>query len=240
MHTAEQWQTLTDRISRAAQRSGIPHADSQDIAQDVATRHLMGAFARNADSLDGVFRMARAVARRAGTWYALSQTGDRDRKRAQRTAEGRYRFPVRDSNTAYPSPADMAAAAEAKGFPVDRIHAVYGIGPTALHEPGTTPDVIGSGPAWTMPAPIPADRYPTDPNPASRLAARLRCLEHLQALAAGSIQPRHQEQTAEPTADEQAEEARRAWLAFKRQGQRIDAGEEDRRGRQMGDALYRQ
>lgn len=216
MHTAEQWQTLTDRITNAAHRSGIPYADAQDIAQDVAARHLAGKFARGAESLDAVLRIARAIARRAGTWAALGEQTHRDRARYMREKNRPgYAVPCRDASTAYPSPADMAAAAERQGFPVDRIHAVYGIGPTALHEPGTTPDVIGSGPGWTMPEPIPADRYPTDPNPASRLAARARCLEHLQALAAGSLQPRTQEQTAEPTAAEQAEQARKAWKAWK-------------------------
>lgn len=239
MHTAEQWQTLTDRITAAAHRSGIPYADAQDIAQDIAARHIAGKFARGAESLDAVLRIARAIARRAGTWTALGEQSKRDYMRYMREkARPGFAVPCRDASTAYPSPAAMAEAAEAKGFPVERIHAVYGIGPTALHEPGTTPDVIGSGPAWTMPEPIPADRYPTDPNPASRLAARLRCAEHLQALAAGSIQPRRQEQTAEPTAAEQAEQARQDWQAFKRKGSRIDAGYEDRQTRLMGDAVH--
>lgn len=216
MHTAEQWQTLTDRITNAAHRSGIPYADAQDIAQDIAARHIAGKFARGAESLEGVLRIARAIARRAGTWAALGEQTHRDRARYMREKNRPgYAVPCRDASTAYPSPAAMSEAAEAKGFPVERIHAVYGIGPTALHEPGTTPDVIGSGPGWTMPDPIPADRYPTDPNPASRLAARLRCAEQLQALAAGSLQPRSQEPTAEPTAAEQAEQARKAWKAWK-------------------------
>lgn len=228
MHTAEQWQTLTDRLTNAAHRSGIPYADAQDIAQDIAARHLAGKFAAGAESLDAVLRIARAIARRAGTWAALGDQTNRDRARHMREKKRPgYAAPVRDASTAYPSPVAMAEAAERQGIPVHRVHEVYGIGPTALHEPGTTPDVIGSGPAWTMPDPIPADRYPTDPNPASRLAARVRCIEQLQALAAGSITPRPQQQTQEPTAAEQAEQAREEWQSFKRRGRRIDAWQED-------------
>lgn len=172
-HTAEQWQAFTAKITRAAERSGMTRADAEDIAQDIAAKHLAGRFAKDAADLDGVVRMARAVARRAGTWAALGAQTGRDFDRSRRAE--RYTVPVRDASTAYPSPVAMAEAAERQGFPVERIHEVYGIGPTALHEPRTTPDVIGSGPGWTMPDPIPADRYPTDPNPVGRIMAKIRC-----------------------------------------------------------------
>jgi hypothetical protein len=55
----------------------------------------------------------------------------------------------------------------------------------------------------------------TDPNPASRLAARERCLSELVALAAGSITPRPRTAAREQTAAEQVAEARQAWERFK-------------------------
>ena len=175
-HTSEQWQTFTAKITRAAERSGMTRADAEDIAQDIAARYLAGRFAKGAADLDAVVRIARSIARRAGTWAALGDQTHRDYTRYLREKrKPAFALPVRDASTAYPSPVAMAEAADRQGFPVERIHAVYGIGPTALHEAGTTPDVIGSGPGWTMPEPIPADRYPTDPNPVGRIMARIRC-----------------------------------------------------------------
>lgn len=168
------WTRFTQAITRAAERSGLTHADSQDIAQDIAARIVEGRFAKQAESLRQAFGLARTIARRAGTWLALTAAGDRERKRhAKAKQQPGWLAPAVTDRSTFPSPADMAAAAEAKCFPVDRIHAAYGIGPTALQEPGTTPSVCGSGPGWTMPEPIPADRYPTDPNPISRIVAAL-------------------------------------------------------------------
>jgi hypothetical protein len=133
------------------------------------------------------------------------------------------RFAGRCENTQggdYPSPAAMAAAAEAKGFPVDRIHAAYGIGPQSLHEAGWTPTVKEQ---TTSPATL--TRCPvgdTDPNPASRLAARERCLAELVALAAGSITPRPRTAEPELTAAEQAKQARAAWKAHKARAAKAD------------------
>lgn len=172
--TPADWQKLTADLTRAAERSGLCGSDSDDIAQEIVASHWEGRFAKDAATTGEIFGRARAVARRAGTWLALTQTGDRDRKRGWRARQNpeTFRFHVVDDRP-FPSPATMAAAAEAKGFPVARIHEAYGIGPTALAEPNTTPSVCGSGPGWTMPEPIPADRYPTDPNPISRIVSAL-------------------------------------------------------------------
>jgi hypothetical protein len=215
--TPAEWQTLAARIAAAARRDGIPAADADDIAQDIIARHLEGRFAGRCENTQGVFAVARSVARRAGTWAVLDGMQHRDRMRGSRArqAEG-YQFPrseTLDRTGAYPSPAAMAAAAEAKGFPVDRIHAAYGIGPQSLHEAGWTPTVKEQ---TTSPATL--TRCPvgdTDPNPASRLAARERCLAELVALAAGSITPRPRTAAREQTAAEQVAEARQAWERFK-------------------------
>lgn len=167
------WLRFAQTVTRAAERSGMTRADAEDIAQDLSLRIVEGRFAQNAESLGGAFAMARAIARRAGTWAALGRQTQTDARRAKKSKDGRYQVAVRDASTAFPSPADMAAQAESRYIPVDRVHAAYGIGPTALAEPGTTPSVCGSGPGWTMPEPIPADRYPTDPNPLSRIVAAL-------------------------------------------------------------------
>lgn len=167
------WTRFTQTVTRAAERSGMTRADAEDIAQDIAARIVEGRLAQQAENLGQAYAMARAIARRAGTWLALGNQTNRDRRRAKRGQDGRYKIPVRDASAAFPSPADMAAQAETRYIPVDRVHAAYGIGPSALHEPGTTPSVCGSGPGWTMPEPIPADRYPTDPNPLSRIVAAL-------------------------------------------------------------------
>jgi hypothetical protein len=167
------WTAFSASITRTAERSGMTRADAEDIAQDIALRIVEGRFAQKAETLRQAFGLARAIARRAGTWAALGNQTGRDRDRKRRSQDGRYQFPVRDESAAFPSPDRMAAAAEAKGFPVARVHEAYGIGPTALAEPGTTPSVCGSGPGWTMPEPIPADRYPTDPNPVGRIVAAL-------------------------------------------------------------------
>jgi hypothetical protein len=170
----EDWTAFTDSITRTAERSGMTRADAEDIAQDLALKIVEGRFAKNAENLRQAFGLARAIARRAGSWAALGDQTNRDRHRHNqaRRMEG-FQFHVRDESAAFPSPDRMAAAAEAKGFPVSRVHETYGIGPTALAEPGTTPSVCGSGPGWTMPEPIPADRYPTDPNPVGRIVAAL-------------------------------------------------------------------
>jgi hypothetical protein len=169
----EDWTAFTDSITNAAHRGGLTRADAEDVAQDIALRIVEGRFAKNAENLRQAFGTARRIARKAGTWAVLGGQArrDRDRYNRARKAEG-FQFPTTDDPT-YPSPARMAAAAEAKCFPVARIHEAYGIGPTALAEPGTTPSVCGSGPGWTMPEPIPADRYPTDPNPIGRIVAAL-------------------------------------------------------------------
>jgi hypothetical protein len=171
--TNADWQTFTDSITRTAERSGMTRADAEDIAQDIATQIVAGRFAKKAENLRQAFGIARAIARRSGSWAALGAQTNRDRHRYNqaRRREG-FQFQA-TTEREYPCPARMAAAAEAKCFPVARIHEVYGIGQTALAEPGTTPSVCGSGPGWTMPEPIPADRYPTDPNPVGRIVAAL-------------------------------------------------------------------
>lgn len=222
--TPAEWQTLAAMIAAAARRDGITAADADDIAQDVITRHWEGRFAAKCENTQGIYAVARSVARRAGTWAALDGMQDRDRSRAVRArrTEG-YQFPrseTLDRTGDYPSPAAMAAAAEATGFPVDRIHAAYGIGPQSLHEAGWTPTVTEQ---TTTPEPLP--RCPageTDPNPASRLAARLRCLMQLVALAAGSITPRPRTAEPELTAAEQAQQAREAWKAHKARAAKND------------------
>lgn len=215
--TPAEWQTLAARIAAAALRGGISAADADDIAQDVIARHLEGRFAGRCENTQHIYAVARSVARRAGTWAALDGMQDRDRQRASlaRRTDG-YQFPRSDTldrTGAYPSPAAMAAAAEAQGFPVDRIHAAYGIGPQSLHEAGWTPTVTEQ---TATPEPMPRGRIgESDPNPTSRLAARERCMAELVALAAGSITPKPRTAAREQTAAEQVAEARQAWERFK-------------------------
>jgi len=127
------------------------------------------------------------------------------------------------------SPARVKAARRAGMTPARFALAALGWGPLDDEEAAkSSPSVPQCGPGYTPPATgCPGMATATDPNPATRVAADRRCREHLDALAAGSLQPRTQEQTAEPTAAEQAEQARQAWLSFKRKGRRIDAWHED-------------
>ena len=165
---------LHAHLTRYARRDGMGWHDAEDIAQDVIARHLDGKLAANGEP-GQVLATAMVIARRAGTWAVLGSQANRDRSRAMRAKDGRYKVPVRGASATYPDPVSMAEQAERHRIPLARVHEAYGVGPYAMTEPNTTPSVYGSGEGWTMPEPIPADRYPTDPNPASRLHARMEC-----------------------------------------------------------------
>jgi hypothetical protein len=175
---------VINAVRNNAIREGIDPATADDIAQEVALRHLEGRLCRTAEAPGQVINTARIIARRAGTYRALLPHADAEAKRASRRRkaeeEGRYRVPVVDRSV-MPDPQTIAMAAEPRGIPLADALAAYGIGSRAEHEPGWTPTVTEAGPPEWMP-----DRIPVglgDPNPASREASRLEAINDWRRVA---------------------------------------------------------
>jgi len=171
---------------------GMPHHDADDAAQATVLKVLTRDWKNTPnDVLHGVARILHQ-ARRYGVWTLLpGNTTRRDRAAAEPA-------PVRDTAPPYADPAVVAAMADRPaGSDRKRAAARAGLTPAAytLHAMGwgpmdeddaarTVPSVPQCGPGYTPPTVGDHGSVgSTDPNPASRDAARLRCLNDWRRVA---------------------------------------------------------
>ena len=170
---------------------GMPHADADDAAQATVLRAML----RNwqtppRDLIHGVARILHQ-ARRYGVWTLLPGNTSRRRR------EGLEAPPVRETAPPYADPATVAemadryagpdrkrAAARAGVTPATYTLHALGWGPLDDDDTTKTTSTTNSGPGYTPPAKgCPGLHTATDPNPASREASRLRCLNDWRRVA---------------------------------------------------------
>lgn len=232
--TAEEWSAAQAIIGRLLARRGITGPEAEDAQQDWADRTLRTNYRQPVEGPVHAAYITAALVRRRGVGVLLRQRRNAA-KRHKRTGQQEPQpmgeaVGIRDTAPASCNPATMAEAGEAlaarmpkyaqaaraRGMtPAALALAAAGWGP--IDDEDVPPSAVTAcGPGYTPPTRgCPGLHTATDPNPASRTAAVAACRAQLDALAAGAVQPRHQEQEPEPTAAEQAVQAQEAWQRFK-------------------------
>ena len=165
--SAEEWSHARGRLVAFGRRCGLQMADAQDMAQYQCHQLLT----RRRWSLCPL-TLATAIGWtiRRGRRYSVHvlRPGDSASRRRAAMAD---KLPPRPTRSSVPSGATMAEAAERLGVPLATVQEAFGLpsgGPVAValtDRPAAQPPLRG----------CPGLATATDPNPASRERARLRC-----------------------------------------------------------------
>jgi hypothetical protein len=189
--TEEQATQARTKVFRFCLAHGMTHADADDAAQATVLKAMLRDWKVVPENLThGVARIL-WQARRYGVWTLLpGNSTRRDREKLEAP-------PVRDTAPPYADPATVAEMADRYAGPdrrraADRagvspatytLHAL-GWGPMDEDDTTKTTSTTSSGPGYTPPAKgCPGMATATDPNPASREATRLRCLNDWRRVA---------------------------------------------------------
>jgi hypothetical protein len=196
--TRDQIETARRMLVGFCLRDGMQLADAEDAAQDVIENAYRRKYQKRCPATITVAAAWRIRhARKHGGARALLASDSSARRRHAAAVKRGDPLPVQDVAPAYADPAAVAAQAEVMSMARRRLAKRLGITPAllALQACGfgpldeddaakASPSVPQCGPGYTPPGR--GDRGSvgsTDPNPASRAAARLRCLNDWRRVA---------------------------------------------------------
>ena len=195
--TAEQVNTARRMVVGFCLRNGLQLADAEDAAQDVIENAIRRKYQKRCPATITVAAAWRIRhARKHGGARALLASDSSARRRHAAAVKRGDPLPVQDVAPAYANPATMAEQAEGMSMARRRLAErlnitpamlalqACGFGPLDPEDEEKTTAATTSGPGYTPPAKgCPGLATATDPNPASREATRLRCLNDWRRVA---------------------------------------------------------
>lgn len=196
--TRDQIETARRMLVGFCLRDGMQLTDAEDAAQDVITNALRRQYRHRCPATITVAAAWRIRhARRHGGARSLLASDSSARRRHAAAVRNGDPLPVQDVAPAYANPATVAAQAEVMSAARRRLAERLGITPAvlALQACGfgpldeddaakASPSVPQCGPGYTPPSRGDSGSVgSTDPNPASRAASRLRCLNDWRRVA---------------------------------------------------------